>query len=87
MILASYHHDQWHDPQVACIPNLQTYVAYKVVQFLGNETLAGVTLRKMAGDETLDLPAQGVFIDVGLEPNSSPAARHFLLNLGIVVCA
>jgi thioredoxin reductase len=72
---------------MACIPNLQTYVGYKVVQFPGNETLAGVTLRKMVGGETLDLPAQGVFIAVGLEPNSSLAARHYLLNLGIVVCA
>jgi thioredoxin reductase len=72
---------------MACIPNLQTYVGYKVVQFPGNETLAGVTLRKMVGGETLDLPAQGVFIAVGLEPNSSLAVRHYLLNLGIVVCA
>ncbi len=58
--------------RVACIPNLQTYVDYKVVQFTGNGTLTGVKIRKMAGDETLDLPAKGAFIAVGLEPDSLP---------------
>lgn len=54
---------------MACIPNLQTYVDYNGVQFLGDGTLAGTTIRKMAADETLDLNAKGVFIVVGLEPN------------------
>jgi thioredoxin reductase len=60
--------------RVACILNLQTYVGYKVVRFIGDGTLAGVTIRKMAGDATLDLPTKGAFIAVGLEPNSSLAA-------------
>jgi thioredoxin reductase len=65
--------------RAACITNLQIYISYKMVQFIGDETRVGVTIRKTAGDKTLDLPAKGVFIVVGLEPNSSLAAQ--LLNL------
>jgi hypothetical protein len=36
--------------------------------------LAGTTIRKMAGDETLDLNAKGVFTPVGLEPKGAKAA-------------
>ncbi|MHB8066679.1 MAG: FAD-dependent oxidoreductase [Desulfobaccales bacterium] len=66
--------------RVTCIPNLQTHVGYKVVQFRGNGTLTGVTIRKMAGDETMDLPVKGAFIAVGLKPNSSLAAPLVNLN-------
>jgi alkyl hydroperoxide reductase subunit AhpF len=66
--------------RTACITNLQTYIGYKAVQFVGDGTLTGLTIRKMAGAETLDLPAKGVFIAVGLEPNSSLAAPLLKLN-------
>jgi alkyl hydroperoxide reductase subunit F len=66
--------------RVACLPNLQIHIGYKVVQFLGDGTLTGVTIRKMAGDETLDLPVKGAFIAVGLKPNSSLAAQLVKLN-------
>ena len=38
--------------RVACIPNLQTYIDYKVVRFMSDGILAGVTIRKLAGDAT-----------------------------------
>jgi alkyl hydroperoxide reductase subunit AhpF len=38
--------------KTACLNNLQTYIEYKVVQFHGEETLTGLTIRKMAGLET-----------------------------------
>lgn len=66
--------------RVACIPNLQTYIGYKVVQFRGDGSLTGVTIRKMAGEETLELPVKGAFIAVGLKPNSSLAATLVKLN-------
>lgn len=66
--------------RVACIPNLQTYVGYKVVEFRGDGTLTGVTIKKLAGDETLDLPVKGAFVAVGLKPNSSLAAPLVKLN-------
>jgi len=65
--------------KTGCLTNLQTYIEYKVLQFQGKETLTGLTIRKMGGPETLEIPAKGVFIAVGLEPNSSLVAT--LLNL------
>ncbi len=66
--------------RVACMTNVQTYIGYKVVQFIGEGTLTGLTIRKMAGAETLDLPVTGAFIAVGLEPNSALAAPLVKLN-------
>lgn len=51
--------------------DLSIYEEYKVVEFSGNATLAGVTIRKMAGEKTISLPIQGVFIAIGLQPNST----------------
>jgi alkyl hydroperoxide reductase subunit F len=66
--------------RVACMSNVQTYIGYKVVQFSGEGTLTGLTIRKMAGAETLDLKVKGAFIAVGLEPNSALAAPLVKLN-------
>ncbi len=56
--------------RVRCLDNLDIYEEYKVVEFDGNASLEGVTIRKMAGEETLCLPAHGVFISIGFKPNS-----------------
>lgn len=64
----------------SCFANLQTYIGYKVLEFTGDQTLTGVTLRKKAGAETLGLPVKGAFMAVGLEPNSSLAAPLVKLN-------
>ncbi|MHB9071926.1 MAG: FAD-dependent oxidoreductase [Desulfobaccales bacterium] len=66
--------------RVSCLSNLHTYIDYKVLEFSGDRTLAGITIRKKAGAETLNLPVKGAFIAVGLEPNSSLAAPLVQLN-------
>jgi alkyl hydroperoxide reductase subunit F len=66
--------------QVSCLSNLHSYIGYKVLEFTGDRTLAGITIRKKAGAETLSLPVKGAFIAVGLEPNSSLAAPLVKLN-------
>jgi alkyl hydroperoxide reductase subunit F len=60
--------------------NLHIYEKYKVVEFTGNDTIDAVTVRKMAGDETVRLPVQGIFIAIGLQPNSSLFSRLVELN-------
>ena len=35
--------------------NLGTYIGYKIGKFIGEGSLTGLTIRKMAGAETLDL--------------------------------
>lgn len=60
--------------RVSCFSNLHTFIGYRVLEFTGDQTLAGVAIRKKAGTETKELPVKGAFIAVGLEPNSSLAA-------------
>ncbi|MBI4796188.1 MAG: FAD-dependent oxidoreductase, partial [Deltaproteobacteria bacterium] len=66
--------------RVGCLSNLHTYLGYKVLEFIGDQTLTGVQIRKKAGAETLRLPVKGAFIAVGLEPNSSLVAPLVQLN-------
>jgi len=66
--------------RVTCLPNFHAHLGYKVVEFTGDQTLAGVTIRKKGGAETLRLPVKGAFIAVGLEPNSALAAPLVELN-------
>lgn len=66
--------------RVRCLPNFQAHLGYKVMEFVGDQTLSGVVIRKKAGLETLTLPAKGAFIAVGLEPNSALVAALVRLN-------
>lgn len=66
--------------RVSCLLNLHTYIGYRVLEFTGDQTLAGITIRKRGGTETVSLPVKGAFIAVGLEPNSSLAGKLVQLN-------
>jgi len=57
--------------RVSGFKNLHKYEGYGVDRFTGDDSLSGVTIRKMAGKEQVKLPARGVFIAIGLQPNSS----------------
>ncbi len=60
--------------------NLHIYEEYKVIELSGNDTLSGIKIRKMAGEETIPFPVQGVFIAIGFQPNSSLLSRLVELN-------
>lgn len=60
--------------------NLHKYENYKVAGFAGENTLSGITIRKMAGEETINIKVKGVFVAIGLQPNSSPVAHLVKLN-------
>jgi alkyl hydroperoxide reductase subunit F len=56
--------------RVRQLRGLEVYEEYKIVELVGNASLSDVTIRKMAGEETITLPAEGVFIAIGFKPNS-----------------
>ena len=60
--------------------NLKIYEGYEVVDFRGENTLSGLTIRKTVEEETLHLPARGVFIAIGLKPNSPLVSDVVELN-------
>jgi alkyl hydroperoxide reductase subunit F len=66
--------------RVRCLDNLSIYEEYKVAEFTGNAAIEGVTIRKMAGDETNHVAARGVFISIGFAPNSGLVSHLVDLN-------
>lgn len=60
--------------------NLHVYEEFKVVEFTGTDRLSDITIRKMAGEETITLPVQGVFIAIGLQPDSTVVSHLVELN-------
>lgn len=60
--------------------NLHKYEGYKVTGFTGENTLSNIKIRKKAKEKTLDIPVKGVFIAIGLKPNSSLVSHLVKLN-------
>ena len=66
--------------RVSRFPNLQTIENAKVLSFSGKESLSGITIRKKEEQKTVEIPVQGVFIAIGLQPNSSLVSSLVKLN-------
>ncbi|HSA78639.1 MAG TPA: FAD-dependent oxidoreductase [Nitrospirota bacterium] len=66
--------------RISNISSLRIYEEFKITEFTGNNTLSGITIRKMAGEETICLPVQGVFIAIGFQPNSFLVSNLVELN-------
>ncbi len=60
--------------------NIHKYENFKIAGFVGESALSGITIRKMAGEEMKTINVKGVFIAIGLQPNSSPVANLVKLN-------
>jgi alkyl hydroperoxide reductase subunit F len=66
--------------RVSGFKNLKKFEGYKVLKFKGEKTLSGIVLRKAASDEIIEIPVKGVFIAIGLQPNSSLVSHLVELN-------
>ena len=66
--------------RVSKFENLKKYEGYKILEFRGDKTLSAVVIRKMASEETIELSARGVFIAIGLQPNTSWISHFVDLN-------
>jgi alkyl hydroperoxide reductase subunit F len=66
--------------RVSQLKNMTKYEGFKVVKFSGDKTLSGITIRKKAGEEKLNIPVKGCFIAIGLHPNTSLASQLVKLN-------
>jgi alkyl hydroperoxide reductase subunit F len=60
--------------------NVRRYENYTVAAFAGENRLSSLTIRKMAGRETVELAVAGAFIAIGLRPNSALVAHLVQLN-------
>lgn len=66
--------------RVSGFKNLKKFEGYKVLEFKGEKTLSGIVIRKTGSDEIMDIPVKGVFIAIGLQPNSSLVSHLVKLN-------
>jgi len=66
--------------RISRFKNLKKFEGYKVLEFKGEKTLSGIVIRKTASDEIMDIPVKGVFIAIGLQPNSSLVSHLVELN-------
>jgi NADH-dependent peroxiredoxin subunit F len=60
--------------------NLHKYEGYKVVELGGDDTLSKIRIREKAKAEIIDIPIKGVFIAIGLKPNTSLVSHLVELN-------
>ena len=56
------------------------YVNHSVVSISGNETVSGITIRDNVTGEMLTIPISGVFVEIGLIPNSQFAKGILAMN-------
>jgi alkyl hydroperoxide reductase subunit F len=61
-------------------PAVKTMQAHKVVEFLGKESLLGVRITPVTQNRPVDIEAEGIFLEIGLVPNSGPVEKLLELN-------
>lgn len=66
--------------QVLAAENVETLNRTAVKRVFGEEFVTGMTLENLDTGRTYDLPVEGVFIEVGLSPNSAVAKDLLKLN-------
>lgn len=66
--------------EIAGAANVTFHNPMEVRGYLGEEKLAGVKLGSPDGKKTLDLAVDGVFLEIGLTPNSEPLKELIRLN-------
>jgi alkyl hydroperoxide reductase subunit F len=62
------------------LKNLKKYEGYKIIEFGGKNALSNITIKKQAEKESTVLPVKGVFIAIGLRPNTSLVSHIVNLN-------
>ena len=61
-------------------PKVKFHTPYRVVSFAGDERLTGVEIQSAGGNQTETLKVDGVFLEIGLSPNSEPVKELITLN-------
>ncbi len=84
-ILPDFQADPVLQDAVRGSPRVHLHPGMEVVEFLGDDRLRGVRLRAVRGEDLRDLPADGVFLEIGLVPNTGPVARLLDIEPGAEV--
>ena len=66
--------------KVSQFKNLVKYEGFKVIEFSGEDALSAIKIREKAEEKMLMVPVKGIFIAIGLQPNSSFISQLVKLN-------
>jgi len=66
--------------RVKTIEHLEIYEGYRTLRFGGEKSLTTVEIEKMSTEESIRLDVQGVFVAIGLHPNTTLVANLVKLN-------
>ncbi len=66
--------------RVVQFKNFHKYEGFKVIEFTGDSMLSHIRIREKAKAEAINIPVKGVFIAIGLKPNSSIVSHLVKLN-------
>ncbi len=73
-ILPDFQADPVLQKEVTASDKVKLHPSTHVRAFLGDEALSGIRLESADGSERQDLAVEGVFLEIGLTPNSRPVA-------------
>jgi alkyl hydroperoxide reductase subunit F len=79
-ILEDFQADPVLVAEVREAPQVVLHRSSRVREFLGDETLSGVRIASADGKTGTDLAVEGVFLEIGLEPNTEPVRGLVPLN-------
>ncbi|MGC9323928.1 MAG: protein disulfide oxidoreductase [Desulfomonilia bacterium] len=79
-ILDDFQADPILQDEVKNASQVSLHPGMHVLEFLGKETLVGVRLNSADGHERRDIAVEGVFLEIGLVPNTHPAKGLITLN-------
>ena len=72
--------DQVLIDKVTPLPNLSMYLEHEVVEIEGETFVESLTIRDTKSKETRKLPLAGIFVEIGLLPNSNAVKDVVYLN-------
>ena len=61
-------------------PRVEIHTPYRVVSYAGEDRLTGVEIERLSDGETETLEVDGVFLEIGLSPNTGPVKELVALN-------
>jgi thioredoxin reductase len=61
-------------------PKVTFHTPYQVTSYLGDERLTGVEIQSVQDEQTKTLQVDGIFLEIGLSPNSEPVKKIITLN-------
>ncbi|MGB9605335.1 MAG: FAD-dependent oxidoreductase, partial [Bryobacteraceae bacterium] len=79
-ILPDWQADRVLFEEVTRSGRVRLHPATRVVEFLGRESLQGLRVESIDGQQRTDFLVEGVFLEIGLTPNSTPVEHLVKLN-------